>query len=82
MRAFLTFIVILAFALGIFIFGNMLRCLAFPGDKCPGLCVSLLVENRNPMDDNIKTKNVCRAPDVVDYWQMLGDYANKLKYKF
>ncbi len=82
MRFFLTFLVIISFGLGIFVFGNMLRCMMASGDKCPGLCFTLTVENRNSLDDVVKTKNICRAPDVNIYWQMLTDYLNKLDYKF
>lgn len=80
MRFFFLFIIIVAFALTIFVFGNMMRCSSKPVAKCQGLCYEKDV-SCSGTSEFCETKKACRSPHASEYIAILDQFFKELKYK-
>jgi hypothetical protein len=81
MRAFFIFVILVLFAVTIFIFGNLMRCASKAGDNCPGLCFQKIVDCSGSTSEICDQKKTCRAPGMDEYINILKKYFKELKYK-
>lgn len=80
MKGFIYFLLIVIIVFGLFVLGNMLRCMTARGEVCPNWCYQKRIKC---LTSECETRLACQAPTWIDYITLtsrwIEDQQKKLK---
>jgi len=79
MKWFIYLFLIVAIVFGLFILGNMLRCMTARGDVCPGWCYPKKIKC---LTSECENKVACQAPTSLDYIALTSRFVEDQQTKW